>query len=103
MTVTTKIIQQLNHFFERIIMQTGTRLGCRTFYDQELQWSKVCHNGPEETTYMEQEVWYHKEMITVNGWCAGGIGEGVGKWSDEQSDNGGDGERFLSKLSLTFS
>ncbi len=28
-------------------------------------------------------------MVTVNGWCAGGMG-GVGKWGDECSVNGGD-------------
>ncbi len=31
------------------------------------------HNGPEETTYIKQGVGLHKEMITVNGWCAGGM------------------------------
>ncbi len=30
-------------------------------------------------------------MITVNGWCAGGMGGGVSKWGDECSVNGGDG------------
>ncbi len=41
-------------------------------------------------------------MITVNGLLAGGMG-GVGEWGDECSVNGADGERFLSKLSPTFS
>ncbi len=44
------------------------------------------------------------KMITVNGWCAGGMGwVGVGKWRDECSVNGRDGERLLSKLSPTSS
>ncbi len=30
-------------------------------------------------------------MITVNGWCVGGMGA-VGEWGDECSVNGGDGE-----------
>ncbi len=34
------------------------------------------HNRPEETKYIEQAVGYHKEMITVNGWCVGGMGGG---------------------------
>ncbi len=33
-------------------------------------------NGPEETTYIEQVVGLHVDMITVNGWCAGGKGRG---------------------------
>ncbi len=40
-------------------------------------------------------------MITVNGWCAGGIG-GEGKWGDEYSVNAGVGERLQSTFSLTF-
>ncbi len=35
-------------------------------------------------------------MITVDEWCAGGIG----RWGDECSANGRDGERLLSKLFL---
>ncbi len=35
-------------------------------------------------------------MITVSGWCEGGMG-GVWKWGEEGSVNGGDGERLLSK------
>ncbi len=34
------------------------------------------HNGLEETTYIEQGVGLRIDMITVNGWCAGGKGEG---------------------------
>ncbi len=60
---------------------------------------KVGHNGPEETTYIKQGVRLHIEMTTVNGWCAGGRGEGGG---GECSVNGGDRERFLSKLSQLF-
>ncbi len=41
-------------------------------------------------------------MITVNGLLAGGMG-GVGEWGGECLVNDGDGERLLSKLSLTFS
>ncbi len=37
----------------------------------------VGHNGPEETTYIEQGVGLHIEMITVDWWCAGGKGGGV--------------------------
>ncbi len=33
-------------------------------------------NGPGETKCIEQGVVLHKEMITVNGWCAGGMGGG---------------------------
>ncbi len=40
-------------------------------------------------------------MMTVNGRFADGMG-GVGKWGDECSVNGGDGERIRSKLSPTF-
>ncbi len=40
------------------------------------------------------------EMITVHGWCAGGMG---GVWEDKFSGNGGDGKRLLPKLSATFS
>ncbi len=54
------------------------------------------HNGPDETTYIKQGVGLHIEMITFNGWCAGGKG-------GECSINGGDGERLLSKLSPTVS
>ncbi len=32
----------------------------------------------------------------------GGLQGGVGEWGEECSVNGGDGERFLSKLSPTF-
>ncbi len=39
-------------------------------------------------------------MITVNGWFAGGMGGGVGRRGDEYSVNGGDGDRFMSKLFL---
>ncbi len=39
-------------------------------------------------------------MITVNEWCAGGMGGGVEKWGDECSVNGGDEERFLSPTFL---
>ncbi len=39
-------------------------------------------------------------MITVNGWSAGGKGGGRVM---ESSVNGGDGERFISKLSPTSS
>ncbi len=39
----------------------------------------VGHNGPEETTYIEQGVGLHLEVITVNGLCAGGKGGGVGE------------------------
>ncbi len=37
---------------------------------------KLGHKGPKETTYIEQGVGLHIEMITgcVNGWCAGGKG-----------------------------
>ncbi len=35
-------------------------------------------------------------MVTVNGWCAGGMG------GDECSVNEGDGESLLSKPSPTF-
>ncbi len=61
---------------------------------------KVGHNGPEETTYIKQGVGLRIDMITVNGWCAGGkVGRGVGKrGGDECSVNGGGGERLLSKL-----
>ncbi len=45
----------------------------------------------------------HIEVITVNGWCADGMGGGIEIWGDECSVNGGDGERLLSKLSPTFS
>ncbi len=34
---------------------------------------KVGHDGPEETTYIKQGIESHIEMITVNGWCAGGM------------------------------
>ncbi len=34
---------------------------------------KFNHKGPEETTYIEQGVGQHIEMITVNGWCEGGM------------------------------
>ncbi len=37
---------------------------------------KVCQSGPEETTYIEQRVGLHIEMITVNEWCAVGMGRG---------------------------
>ncbi len=37
-------------------------------------------------------------MVTVNGWYAGGEGDR----GDECSDNGGDGEVFLSKLDPNF-
>ncbi len=40
-------------------------------------------------------------MITVNGLCAGGM-EGVGKWVDEFSVDGGDGKRLSSKFSFLF-
>ncbi len=40
-------------------------------------------------------------MITVTGWCAGGM-ERVGNRGDKCSVNGGDGERLLSKLSPNF-
>ncbi len=43
-------------------------------------------------------------MITVNGWCAGGKGGGVGQRGvGECSVNGGDGERLLSKPTPTVS
>ncbi len=42
-------------------------------------------------------------MITVNGWCAGGKGGGLGEGGDECPVNGGDGERLLSKLPPTVS
>ncbi len=43
-------------------------------------------------------------MITVNGWCAGGKGGGIGEnGMGECSVNGGDGERLLSKLPPTAS
>ncbi len=32
----------------------------------------IC-NGPKETTYIEQGVGIHIEVMTVNGWCAGGM------------------------------
>ncbi len=32
---------------------------------------KVGHNGPEETTHIEQVVGLRIERITVNRWCAG--------------------------------
>ncbi len=35
-------------------------------------------------------------MITVNGWCAGGMGGGVGKWGDESSVN--EGEHCLQSM-----
>ncbi len=41
-------------------------------------------------------------MITVNWWCAGGMGRGVDKLGNECSVNGGGGERLLSKISPTF-
>ncbi len=43
-------------------------------------------------------------MITVNGWCASGMGEGVGvgRWGDECSVNGGDGESLRPKRFPTF-
>ncbi len=63
---------------------------------------KVDHSGPEKTAYIEQGVGLHIEMITVNGWCAGGMGRVVSKWGDECSVNGGDGERLLYKLSPIF-
>ncbi len=35
---------------------------------------------PEETTYVKEGVGLFIDMITVNGWCAGGkLGVGVGK------------------------
>ncbi len=50
---------------------------------------------PEETTYIEQGVGLHLDMITVNGWCAGWKGgAGEGKLGDECSVNEGDGERL---------
>ncbi len=66
---------------------------------------QVGHNGLEETAYIKQGVGLHIEMITVNGWCEGGKeGGGSGKeGAGECLVNGGDGERFLSKLSQTFS
>ncbi len=52
---------------------------------------------PEETTYIKQGVGLHIDMISVNGWCAGGKGMGgVGECSVN-------GERLLSKLSPTVS
>ncbi len=35
-------------------------------------------NEPKETTYIKQGVGLHIDMITVNGWCAGGKGGGRG-------------------------
>ncbi len=35
---------------------------------------KLGCNRPEETTYIKQGVGLHTDMITVNGWCAGGKG-----------------------------
>ncbi len=43
-------------------------------FDYDLLSYKVGHNGPEETIYKEQGVGEHIEMITVKGWCAGGMG-----------------------------
>ncbi len=40
-------------------------------------------------------------MITVNGWCAGGMG-GEGEWEDECAVNGGDGENFCANVFQTF-
>ncbi len=57
---------------------------------------KIGHNGPEETTYIEQGVGQHIEMITVNGWCAGGMGRGNTKLWCKCSVNRGDLERLLS-------
>ncbi len=39
---------------------------------------KEGHNGPEEATYMKQGVGLHIDLITVNGWFAGGKGRGKG-------------------------
>ncbi len=54
---------------------------------------------PEETIYIKQAVGLRIDMITVNGWCAGGKvgGGGLGKVEDECSVNWGYGERLLSK------
>ncbi len=41
-------------------------------YDYDLYWQRVGHNGPEETTYVKQGFGLHIDMITVNGWYAGG-------------------------------
>ncbi len=58
----------------------------------------------EETTYIKQAVGLHIDMITVNGWCAGGKGGGCrGRGMGGRSVNGGDGERLLSKLPPTVS
>ncbi len=46
------------------------------------------HNGPEETTYTKQGFGQHIEVITVNGWFAGEMGEGesreMGRWVSSQ-------------------
>ncbi len=58
-----------------------------------------------ETRYNKQGGGFQTEMITVNGWCAVGKGDG-GRGNEgggECSINGGDGERLLSKLSPTVS
>ncbi len=61
---------------------------------------KVGHNGPEETTYVNQGVGLCIEMITANGWCAGGKVGGYSKGRlGECSVNGGDGKSLLYKLS----
>ncbi len=63
----------------------------------------MIYNGPEETTYIEQGVRLHIEVIAVNWWCAAGMVGGQGKGGDECSLTGRDGEILLSKLSKTFS
>ncbi len=45
---------------------------------------------PEETTYIKQGVRLHKDMITVNGWCAGGGDGGGGRSVQSMGEMGKD-------------
>ncbi len=63
----------------------------------DLRWLKVGHNGPDETTKTEQGDGLLIDMVTANGWYAGGRGGGLMIGEMSVQIIGEVGETLLSK------